>query len=165
MYFSTPFQICGLESPPDSSPIATEAETDLPDGLNKYDSAERENGHLPNKLVERRLSTYKDKEAETVPPVNTNEPIVPTRQLSAVGEVIVGEFNKFRNLENSRYFYFSEMHGLQQAESIQTLQPFFERKNEHYWLNITNPSAQDFDYLIENYAVNELTINDILEGK
>ncbi|XP_035715210.1 uncharacterized protein LOC110859409 isoform X2 [Folsomia candida] len=98
-----------------------------------------------------------------------------------LGAQKVLDFNKFKNMQNLKYLYFSSPTGLIQSPTIEDLK--FSSSNENfetggstdmnyvkllkskqYWLNITDPSEKDLALLNSAFNVHDLTLRDIRDG-
>ena len=101
-----------------------------------------------------------ENELSQAAPITDDAPI---DKLTTVGDKIVTEFNKFRELESTRYFYFSETTGFRQTETMEDFLQIFVTKS--YWLTITVLTEREAELLLYQYGVHELTIIDIFEGK
>ncbi|KAM0687375.1 CorA metal ion transporter [Conglomerata obtusa] len=76
----------------------------------------------------------------------------------------VYNFNKFRNLDNTKYIFYSQDTSLIQSNILFKLDSFKELiTKKFFWINIFNPSEKDLEVLANVFHVHDISLIDIRE--
>ncbi|KAM0677018.1 CorA metal ion transporter [Binucleata daphniae] len=77
----------------------------------------------------------------------------------------VYNFNKFRNLKETKYIFYSSETSLIQSDILFRNDNFKELlTKKFFWINIFNPTEKDLDILANVFNVHDITLIDIREG-
>ncbi|KAM0675936.1 CorA metal ion transporter [Gurleya vavrai] len=102
--------------------------------------------------------------ASNVSASEVDELIQTTPTINEDNNISTYNFNKFRNLKDTKYIYYSQETSLIQSNILFKLDNFKELiDRKFFWINIFNPSEKDLQVLANVFNIHDITLIDIRE--